>query len=129
MKRVSIFCIIALFGILLSGCAVSGRTAYISAAGFPETPVQPPRGGLFTYYSAPLSINFKSASVQSKKQGSASTWFFRDFLLTRLTFAWDKADVDTATSEAGIHTVEYADYEYLQILGIFGKFTVNVHGD
>jgi len=44
-------------------------------------------------------------------------------------FAWRDASIEAAAAEGGISTVHYADYDWLQVLTVFGQFTVIAHGD
>jgi hypothetical protein len=99
----------------LAGCA-----AY-------QAPVRPPQGLLFTTITAPLSTNFKSTPVCTKR-GVAETTYLRDPLFTGLSFAWGEAGVKEAAMNGGLTAVEYADYEYMLAFGIFGKFRVIAYG-
>ncbi len=101
-----------------SGCASVNWSA----------PVQPPRGLLYTHYRAPLTAEIAGVPTGGKT-GTASTLYVRDILVTGQGLAWDDASIEKAAREAGIKTVHYADYEILEVLGIFGEFTVRVHGE
>lgn len=92
-----------------------------------QTPVQPPRGALFTHYEAPLTAEISGVSV-SDKSGEASTMYVRDILFTGSSFAWDDASVKTAKENGNLSEVLYADYEIFEILGVFGQFKVKVYG-
>lgn len=100
--------------------ALAGCTAY-------QTPVRPRTGVLFAKCTAPLSVNFKNTPVCTK-QGSAETIYFHDPLLTGLSFAWERAGIKEAALAGGLTTVEYADYEFTLVLGVFGKFRVIAYG-
>lgn len=93
-----------------------------------QAPVQPPRGLLITVYSAPLTTDFAQTPVGGKT-GKATTLYLRDIIFTGQTLAWDDASVATAARNAGLTTITYADYEILEVLGVFGKFTIRVHGE
>ncbi|MCD6569190.1 MAG: hypothetical protein J7L53_00625 [Deltaproteobacteria bacterium] len=110
----SVLCLV-LFSTLLTGCA------------FYLAPFQPPQGGILTNVKAPLSVNFDSTPVCST-YGDASTFYVRDILLTGQTIAWGRCDIETAAKNGNLATVEYADYEYLQVLGIFGLMKVTAYG-
>ena len=111
--------------IALALCLIVGMFAGCIAW---EAPVQPPRGGLITIYSAPLSIEGCHIPVGGK-EGTASTMYFRDILITGLGFAWDDASIEEAARNGGISKIYYADYEITEILGMFGKLTTKVHGE
>jgi len=102
--------------VALTGCSAS----YLA-------PVRPPAGGLFTSVSAPLSVNFKETPVCTKV-GTASTCYFHDWLITGMDFAWGDAGVEAAMMNGNLSTVEYADYDNLMVLWIFGRFTVRAYG-
>jgi hypothetical protein len=105
----------------LAACLCGGCASY-------NAPVIPPQGWLYTDISAPLSTNFTDTPV-CEKHGSASTVFLHIPLGAALQFAWDRADIETAAKAGGLKTVEYADYNRMQVLGIFGRFTVTAYGN
>jgi len=109
---IAVFCALALG---LMGCA-----SY-------RTPVRPPTGLLMTELSAPLTTNFHRTPVCAK-QGSVETTFFREPILTGLSFSWGEAGIREAAANGGLTTVEYADYHVTIVLGIFGKFKVTAYG-
>lgn len=117
MKRAMLlaFGCLALLG--LSGCG----TYFVA-------PVRPPAGGIFTRYQAPLSTDFDRTAVCERK-GSAKTRYVMDPFLTGMSFAWEDAMIEEAAANGNIQTVEYADYEYFNILGIYSEFTVHAYGN
>ncbi len=114
MKATRCLLALAAVAVLSSSCAAPWRV-----------PVDPPRGMLFTHYRAPLTANFGEVPV-SDKVGTAST-FYVD--LWGYDFAWDDVSIEAAAREGGLSRVHYADYEVLQILGIFAQFTVRAYGE
>ena len=116
MKRMILLIPLLAAVLLLTGCA----TVF-------TVPVRPPMGVLITNYKAPLTVNFHETPVCTKR-GVASTLYFRDFLLTGMDFGWGEAGIDDAAKNGNLKTVEYADYEMLSVLGVFGKFTVVARG-
>ncbi|MBM3334176.1 hypothetical protein FJY63_05900 [Candidatus Sumerlaeota bacterium] len=118
MKRQIALLVVLVAGLTsLTGCTI----AYV-------TPVRPPTGVFISTFKAPLSVDFSSTPI-CEKRGSASTFYFRDPIFTGLDFAWGEADAHAAAAQGNLKTVEYADYELLGILGIFGKFTVTAYGN
>ncbi len=102
----------------VAGCANSLRA-----------PVRPPGGLLFTNYQAPLTTNFSETS-RGAKVGTGEAMYLRiPLIFVNPDLAWGDASIQTAARNGGITTVQYADYEYLTVLGIFSKVTVRVHGD
>ncbi len=96
---------------LLTGCAVN-----------PKAPFQPANAGLFSNTTAPLSTEFHSASVSGLRMGEASTVNILGL------FAFGDCGIHEAASNGNLTTVEFADYENLQVFGIYQKTTVKVYG-
>ena len=93
-----------------------------------QGPVKPPQGVLVTSYKFPITTKFQKTPAGGKVS-TVSTFYVRDPIFTGLDFAWDDASIEAATEKGDLTKVYYADGELLTILGIFGKFTVRVHGD
>jgi hypothetical protein len=85
-------------------------------------PVIPPVGGIYSNYDAPLTTDFNGQDALPGKSGSASS-----FSILSL-FAWGDCSVRTAAQAGGLYSVSYCDYHYKNVLGIYQKFTVVVHG-
>ena len=116
MKR--LYTILALLGLItLTGCA-----------SIHKAPFSLPGGALFTNIKAPLTTKFHNTKV-SEKRGTATSSYFRDFLLTGLSFAWNDCDINTAAANGNLTKVHYADYSTMQILGFYSKTTVTVYGE
>ena len=105
--------------------------ALTSSCAFYTAPVMPPNGLLFTNVKAPLTIHYNNTPVgkEANKYSARSTKFFRDFIFTGLSFAWDDAAISQIVREGQVDEVAYADYEALCILGIYAEFTVEVYGN
>jgi len=88
-------------------------------------PFKPPQGVIFTQVKAPLQVNQKHARV-SPYAGSSTSSFFH---LWYIDLAWDNCSVEKAAKAGGLATVNYADYEFFSILGIYGRMTVTAYGD
>lgn len=112
----------ALATVWLAGCA--GLTPY-------QAPVKPPQAMLFVDVKAPLTAEFNNTRVgpDLKKVSRRHTTFFRDIIFTGGTIAWDEAAIAEIAREGGLTEVAYADYELMNILGIYGTFTINVYGN
>lgn len=93
-----------------------------------RVPVNPPRGLLFTTYKAPLTAEMDRTPAEGRV-GTASTLYVRDPIFTGIDLAWQDASINAAAQEAGISEIYYADFEVLQILGVFGRFTTRVYGE
>ena len=114
---------------LAAGLAATMLVA--GCSGFSNAPVVPPRGFLFQDIKAPLTTEYNATPVgtANSKQGSSSTKYFLDFLLTWLGFAWDDASVEAIARRHGIENISYAEYEHLSVLGVYQEFTVTVYGN
>ncbi len=92
-----------------------------------RAPFKPAQGAIFTGIKAPLQTNFKQATVYATS-GSVSSLYVHDILITGLDFAWDDCSIQKAAANGGLAHVEYAEYEMMQVLGVFGKMTVRAYG-
>jgi TRL-like protein family len=108
---------------LVAGCATGGRHAPIDS-------VVPPNGWFFASFKAPLTIEFNGnpTGPAIKHVEERQVHYFRDFLFTGLSFAWDSATIEKIAREGGIERVSYADYEYMHFLSIFAVTTIRVYG-
>lgn len=95
-----------------------------------KVPVIPPQGSLFTYIKAPLTTNYDHtpSKIPIPRISQSSTHYFHDIIFTGLDFSWGDVAVKTIADLNDFKKVYYADYEYLNILGIYAKFTINVYG-
>lgn len=102
------------------GCAASS-----------SMPVKPPPGWLVSSYKAPLTIdlNGNPCGPATKSVSESSVSYFRDFLLTGLSFAFDEATISRIARKGGIEHVSFADYEVFTFLGIYAKTTIIVYGN
>ena len=100
--------------------AVGGSTV-------PIAPVIPPSGILFSDVHAPLTTQIDKPKATTK-QASRQTWYFREpFFLT--SYAGGDVSIEKTAAEAGIKEVVRADYEHLQVLGLFGRMRITVYGN
>ncbi len=107
---------LALFGLgLLVLCGCVG----------PRSEFSPPPG-IFANYKAPLMLNYDESAV-SPRGGAASAEYFHDILLTGLDFGWGDCSILKATRNGRVNRIGTADYEFLNILGIYAKTTVHVY--
>ena len=96
---------------------------------FMDAPVVPPQGIVISQYSAPLSINGGlDLSKDRLRRSSRSTKYFREPILTGWSFAWEEAMIGQIAAEGGISEIQYADYSYLSVLGIYAELEVSVYG-
>ena len=87
-----------------------------------NAPVVPPVGAFFTKYDAPLTTEGVGQSVGTK-QGKAS------MVNVLALVAFGDCSLDAAARDGNLSTIEYVDYSYLNVFGMFQSFTVIVHGN
>jgi hypothetical protein len=87
-------------------------------------------GLIYENVSAPLTVNHDQTSASPSKVGSATSQYFMvPIAYGAFSFAWDATNIQAAASNGGITKIAYADYNFYNILGIYQKFTITVHGD
>jgi hypothetical protein len=92
--------------------------------------VQPPQGLIFTEVTAPLILPNPALDISDPAEVEAYTQHFRIpvSFLALLDFGWGEAAVATALRESGMDEIQYADYTFFTILGIYSRHSVHVHG-
>lgn len=119
--RISLALLLLAWALGGAGCAVSPTMA----------PVVPPVGCLFTCYSAPLTTDARAVPFGTRI-GEAKTQYLRLAIqeeLSLVDFAWGDGSIERAARNGNITRVDFADYEYVTVLGIYSSFTVRAYGD
>lgn len=93
----------------------------LSLSGCLSAPFQPPTGIAYSNYQAPLSVDHNKTAVAAK-QGEAHSVC----ILGLVSFG--DSSLQTAATNGGLSTIEHADYSYFNVLGIYQKTGVVVHG-
>lgn len=106
--------------ILAALLVVSGLTGCASL----RAPVVPPRAFIYTHFKAPLQIHYDGSDLGTKK-GTAKCQYVNVYL----DFAWAESAIKEAAKDGNITVVKGADYEYMNVLGIYQEFTVYAYGD
>ncbi len=76
-----------------------------------------------------MQLDFRDTSFGTKK-GTAQVQYIRDILITGLPLAsWGSASIQDAARDGGITHVRHADYEVMNVLGLYVEFTTIVYGD
>lgn len=110
MKKVFAILFVMLF---LQGCVQA-----------PGAPFRPSEGLLYTDYKAPLTTNFNKTK-RIKSEGVSSTTHVAYYILS---FAIGDASLKEAMKNGDLENIMYADYEWLNVLGIFGRLKVYAYG-
>jgi hypothetical protein len=93
--------------VFLSGCMIA--------------PVVPPTGAVFNKTKAPLDVDFEKSEC-GPKTGTANTNCILGLI------AWGDASAEAAARDGDISTIEHVDYEYMNVLYIYQRYTTIVHG-
>lgn len=104
-----------LMGLCVATAVLSGCVTY-------RAPVMPPPGVFFTSVQAPLDTDAAATNVGSKVGMSSSVSVFG-------MFAFGDASVESAARDGNISSIHHLDYEYLNVLFLFQKFTTRAHGE
>ena len=98
-----------------------------------KTAVIPPGGAFYTHLKAPLTVDFhgNATGPATAKASQSATKFLGIPLIGGglLSASWDDAAIAKIATDAGMSSVSYADYELLNILGVWQTFTVSVYGN
>ncbi len=108
MKRTFLFASLVLSALFMTACM--------------RAPLVPPTGLFYTGFRAPLDLD-QSKTPVATKSGQASTTSIMGIV------AWGDASIEAAARQGGIQTIESADYQYTNVLGIYQQYTTIVHGN
>ena len=112
MRRVLVLTAVCLFAFSVLGCA-----------GFVMAPVVPPPGMAVTITSAPLSTNFNPGTAVAPRRGKASC----TNVLGIVSFG--NAGIHEAATSGGLTRIHYADYDFMNVLGVLSVYTTVVYGE
>ncbi len=101
---------------------VTLTSSLMLVAGCLTAPFTPPMGFVYSNVDAPLSIDHNRSAITSKR-GEASS-----VCVLGLVSVGD-VSTQAAAQNGGLKTIQYLDYKYFNILGIYQKTTVIVHGE
>lgn len=104
---------------LLALALVAG--GLLAMAGCYCAPVKPPVGFFYSNFNAPISVDYNKNNPAPKTGVSSS-----ESILGLIS--WGDASVKAAADQAGIGTIEHADYRFFNVLGVYQKFETIVYG-
>jgi hypothetical protein len=116
--------------VLLAVAAAAMLSGCVSIA----APVVPPIGGIYTDIKAPLDINAGKQNdgvlqVEGLKTGeSKAQYLYIPFTYGLLSFSWGDGSLEQSMKAGGLDSLEYADYRFFQVLGVYAESTFYVHG-
>jgi hypothetical protein len=119
MRKRDIFFIALILSILLliaTGCAAPFKA-----------PIVPPCGFIYTYIKAPCSTKYKETPVKGKKYRYSATHYLYEPIFGT-SWGWGDASIQKIAERNGIKKIEYVDYEFLNVLGVYRQLTIIPHG-
>ncbi|HPK03591.1 MAG TPA: TRL domain-containing protein [Candidatus Sumerlaeota bacterium] len=135
MRRMGLLVMTVVSVALLGGCAfrpgwfpAQSRMMGSLGQSLPVVPVQPPPGFIYEQVSAPLSYNFAETPAQPGKTGVSQANYLCIPFIPYLSFSWGDVSIENAAREGNLDEVAYADYEVMQVLGVFTQMKIIAHG-
>ncbi len=95
--------------------------AALLASGCYSAPVMPPLGAIYADVKAPLTAEAEKPSITEQK-GEATSESILGLI------AWGDCSLAAAAKDGKLTEIEYADYAFMNVLGVYQKFTVVAHG-
>ena len=102
-------------------CVVSVMVAGLAGCGV-VAPVVPPLAGVYSNVNAPLDTDLQDTKLGPRK-GEASCMSILGLV------AVGDASLREAAKNGGITTIQSADYNYVNVLGVYQEFTTIVYGE
>jgi hypothetical protein len=85
-------------------------------------PVIPPLGKAYSDVKAPLSINYNPTNV-GRKFGKSESISILGLVAT------GDASTQAAAANGGISKIDFADYAYYNVLGVYQRYVTIVYGE
>jgi len=109
-----IFCNVCLLIVLVVLCA--------GCAGLAQAPFSPPPGLMFSQTKAPLDVDYDNTTLGTKQGTAVATSILG-------LFSFGDCSIQAAARDGQLSKINHADYEVLNVLGLFSKTTVIVYGE
>lgn len=93
-----------------------------------HAPVIPPPGWIYTSYRAPLDTRYSGSAFGTQKGVATVHYLSLPFTYRLLSVSWGDGSMAAAAKDGRIQTVQAADYEFTQVLGIYSQMTSIVYG-
>lgn len=97
----------ACVAVAVQGCAIS--------------PVIPPTGVIYSQYRAPIDVDYSDTAVSDRVGSSAAHCVLG-------LVSWGDASAYAAARNGGLSTIEDAEYDYLNVLFVYQRYTLVVRG-
>lgn len=92
-------------------------------AGMVVAPVNMPPAFIYADHTVPLDTNFQNTQIAGLRQGEASV----QNILGLISFG--DSGVKEAAADGEISRIHHADYRFVNVLGIWSKYTTIVYGE
>lgn len=102
-------------------CAAVAAAALF--AGCYSAPVMPPPGLIYADISGPIDIDANETPIANLRSGRTEAKSVLGLV------AWGDASLKTAADNGGLSTLEHADYEFFNVLGVYQRFTTIAYGE
>lgn len=118
----------ALVGIGLIASFVSG-----CSRAFPVSPIAPSPGFIYSAYQAPLEYDVnddgKGTPVDTAKTGESSVQYIGLPYYDFISVSWGDGSLDTAAEAGGMKDIQYADYDFFNVLTVYSRVTYRAYGN
>jgi len=104
----------------LMAALVCAATLWIT--GCYRAPVMPPGGLFYASIQAPIDTDADRTKTASRV-GMASSHCVLGL------FGYGDASIATAAANGGLTTIDYVDYEFFHVLGVYQRFTTKACGE
>lgn len=94
----------------------------VCMTGCVKAPFTPPMGA-YTNIQAPLDLDYDATKIKGTKTGESTATCILGLV------ALGDASTQEAAKNGGLKTINHADYEYKNILGIYQETKVKVYGE
>jgi len=95
---------------------------FLTGCAWYQTPVKPPLGLIYAQFKAPMSSELNGVKMGSKSGTAESTSILG-------WIALGDCSITAAAKNGNIQTINYADYEYMNVLGVYQSFKTTVYGE
>ena len=122
----------AVLGMMMGCVALATTGCWINQRSLGKTPLRPPYGLIYTDFKAPLDFEGLSKNGgtpnEGLKVGNSEVMYIGLPYYDVISASWGDASIETSQKAGNIEKLEFADYEYFTVLGVYSKFTVHAYG-
>jgi len=119
MRSLSV-CACVVAALLVGACAAPPYVAPV---------VMMPPGWVYSQYKAPLTTDFHNTEVGPYKGESKIQYLMVPLFIINPSFTWGDGSIRAAAREGNLKHVNCADYEYMQVMGVYAEMKVIAYGE